>query len=99
MQGWKPGGLSERPADHFGTKARTTHAQQQDVLKLRVPDLGRTIGEAPDSLLLIADDVEPTEPLVFICTGPNRRVLGPEFFNFSARVPVVERSFDRTGEV
>jgi len=52
------------------------------------------VRETPDRFSLLIDDVQPTEPLVFIFARPQRRIARPQFCNLVLRIPVIERGFD-----
>lgn len=53
------------------------------------------IGESSFSLLLLVDNVQPTEPFFFALIGPKGWIAGPELFDFLVRVPILERGLNR----
>ena len=86
--------LSERLADYFRAKARTSHAQQQHVGEARVSYFSREICEATNGLLLFAGDVQSAQPFILVRVRPDRGVLLPKPSNFVVLVPIVESFFD-----
>ena len=64
-----------------------------------VLNFGSKICKAPDGLLLFADDVQPAEPFAFIFPGPKQGILSPKPPDLVVNVPIIERRFDRRGQL
>src|SRR5437016_3255069 len=57
------------------------------------------VGEAAFSLLLFVDNVRPPEPFLLALISPEGWVAGPKLFNFSVRIPILERRLDRALQI
>ena len=72
------GDLAERRPHHFGTEARSAHAQQQHMGEAGAPaPLRRYAVNRSDVRQLAVGDAEPAEPLRLVLAGPQRRRRGP----------------------
>ena len=69
--------LAERPLEDLGRERRPAHAEQHERLELRARAL-RELGDLAGTLPHPPRLVEPTEPLVLVGAGPDRRVAGPD---------------------
>ena len=68
-------------------------------MKPCVPNFSREVRETTISLLLLFDDVQPTEPLVFVTAGPEGCVTRPQPLDFAICLPIIERSFNSLRQV
>ena len=52
------------------------------------------IPEARDCLLLLVNNVEPAQPLIFTAVRPKRRLARPQSFGLLIFLPIGERGFN-----
>ena len=67
--------------------------------KARVLYFRGEIGESSFSLFLLVDKVQPTKPFLFALIGPKEWIAGPKLFNFSVRIPILERRLNRASQI
>src|SRR6185312_2703242 len=92
MQLWEAGILRKGLRQNFGAEARSAHPEHDRVGKIlslylvREVFIVRNIGRRRAR--------EPTQPLVFVGTGPDRFVVPPEAADLGGRPPVLRAFFD-----
>ena len=85
---------AESLSEYLRAEARSTHAEQQHVLEPRALDVVGEVLEVHDPLQLLIDDLQPAEPVGFVCLGPQRGIGGPEPPDLSLLAPVLEGCLD-----
>ena len=91
-------GPAERLPHHFGTEARSSHPEQQDMGEAGAPRHVGDPGQSLDVGQLPVGDAEPAEPPRFILAAPDRGIAPPESSHLALCFPFGQRGLDRGGE-
>ena len=86
---------AERFAENLRTETRSAHAQQQRMSEAHISNFSGKIPESCDCLLLLVNNIEPAQPLIFTVIRPERRIARPQSFGLLIVLPIGECGFDR----
>jgi hypothetical protein len=62
--------------------------------EFRVSNFSGKIPEPSDCLLLLVNNIEPAQPLIFTAVRPERRIACPQSFSLLIVLPIGERDFN-----
>src|SRR5205814_9452291 len=77
----------ERFAEDVRAETRSAHAQQQCMSEAFVANFSGKIPESCDGPLLLVNNIEPPQPLIFTVIRPERRIACPKSFGFLIVLP------------
>src|SRR6266436_2882793 len=85
---------AERFAENLGAETRSTHAQQQRLSEAFISNFSGKIPESCDGLLLLVNNIEPAQPLIFTFIRPERRIARPQSLGLLIVLPIGECGFN-----
>ena len=96
VQNGKMGNASERHSQDFGTKTRSTHAQEEYVLEAPRLNFLRDLLQLLLLRGLFFNDVEPAQPIGFVGARPKAAVPIPQDASFSRPIASRPSSISRS---